>query len=271
MKVLERKTRIYEIVGDNLEMLRVRVGEHPVFSEAGKMVYLRGPVRMETRVSSRRGEKQGLLGKLLEAGKRVLAGESLFLTYFEGPGEVGFAGDFPGRILPVGLAGEAILAQKDAFLAAIGEVELSIALQKRIGGALFGGEGFIVERLSGDGVVFLHAGGDLVTFELAPGETLRVDTGCAVAWDESVSYDVQFVGDVKTALFGGEGLFLTTLTGPGTVVVQTMPLSKLRRQLQAEGSREASESPVAKTVGAGVVGGALGGILGSILSEDTES
>ncbi|OAQ19994.1 AIM24 family protein [Thermosulfurimonas dismutans] len=266
MKILERQTKVYEIVGDNLEMLKVKTGEHPVFSEAGKMIYLRGTVRMETRISGKKDK--GFLGKLMEAGKRILAGESLFLTYFEGMGEVGFAGDFPGRILPIGLSGEAILAQKDAFLAAIGNIELSIALQKRIGGALFGGEGFIVEKLYGDGVVFIHAGGDLVTFELAPGETIKVDTGCVVAWDESVSYDVQFVSGIKTALFGGEGLFLTTLTGPGTVVVQTMTLSKLRRQLQAGGEREASESPLRKVAGVGAIGAGVGGILGSILEDE---
>lgn len=267
MKILERQTRAYEIVGDNLEMLKVKTGEHPVFAEAGKMIYLRGQVEMETRMSG--SKEKGFLGKLMEAGKRVLAGESLFLTYFEGLGEVGFAGDFPGRILPIGLSGEAILAQKDAFLAAVGNIELSIALQKRIGGALFGGEGFIVEKLSGDGVVFIHAGGDLVTFELATGESIRVDTGCVVAWDESVTYDVQFVGGIKTALFGGEGLFLTTLTGPGMVVVQTMTLAKLRRQLQAQGEHEASESPLRKLGGAGAIAG-VGGILGSILGNEDE-
>ena len=266
MRILPRETELYRIQGDNLEMLTVKVGFKPVFSEAGKMVYMRGNVTMETRMSS--SKDKGFLGKLLDAGKRLLAGESLFLTYFEGNGEVGFAGDFPGRILPVGLEGEAILAQKDAFLAAIGDVEISIALQKRIGGTLFGGEGFIVEKISGRGVVFLHAGGDLISFELAPGETIRVDTGCSVAWDESVTYDVQFVGGIKTSIFGGEGLFLNTLTGPGTVVIQTMPLSKLRRQLQASGSREASENPVSGALKAGAVGGVVGGILSEIFDDD---
>ncbi len=267
MRILDRQTKAYEIVGDNLEMLKVRVGRHPIFAEAGKMIYLRGPVEMETRLSG--GKDKGLLGKLVSAGKRMLAGESLFLTFFEGRGEVGFAGDFPGRILPIGLSGESILAQKDAFLAAIGEIDLSIALQRRLGGALFGGEGFIVERLSGDGVVFIHAGGDLVTFELEAGETLRVDTGCVVAWDEGVSYDIQLVSGIKTALFGGEGLFLTTLTGPGTVVIQTMTLSKLRRQLQAPGNREESTNPASKLGEIGAAAG-LGAVLGSILGDEDE-
>ena len=266
MRILPRETELYRIEGDNLEMLIVKVQGHPVFAEAGKMIYMKGNVNMETRMST--SGNKGFFGKLLEAGKRILAGESLFLTYFSGLGEVGFAGDFPGRILPVQLEGETILAQKDAFLAAIGEIEIGIALQKRIGGGLFGGEGFIVEKISGRGVVFIHAGGDLVSFDLAPGETIRVDTGCSVAWDESVTYDVQFVGGIKTTIFGGEGLFLNTLTGPGTVIIQTMPLSKLRRQLQAAREGEVSENPATKAIGAGALGAAVGGILGEIFDSE---
>ena len=198
------------------------------------------------------------------AGKRLLAGESLFWTYFEGEGEVGFAGDFPGRIMPIGLDNTAILAQRDAFIAGIGNIDISVALQKRIGGALFGGEGLILERISGQGVVFIHAGGDMVSFDLAPGETLRVDTGSVVAWDESVVYDVQFVGSIKSALSGGEGIFLTTLTGPGTVIVQTMTLSKLRRQIgQTSGSTEAGNSSGLGGIAAAAgLGGLIGGLLG---------
>ncbi len=264
MKVLERSTGRYEIVGDNLEMLKVRVDSRfPLFAEAGKMIYLKGEVEMESRLPEKEGT--GFMGKVLGAGKRMLAGESLFFTYYEGNGEVGFAGDFPGRILPIGLGKEAILAQKDAFIAAMGDVEISIALQKRIGGAIFGGEGFIVEKLSGDGIVFIHAGGDLVSFELAAGETMRIDTGSVVAWDESVTYDVAFVGSIKSAVFGGEGIFLTTLTGPGTVVVQTMTLAKLRRMVGfSEGSSENTGS-IGKTLGVAAGAAGVGGILGSIL------
>ncbi len=267
MRILERQTRAYEIVGDNLEMLKVGVGRHPIFAEAGKMIYMRGAVKMETRLTN--NKEKGFFDKLLSAGKRILAGESLFLTFFEGQGEVGFAGDFPGRILPIGLSNEAILAQKDAFLAAIGEIDISIALQKRLGGALFGGEGLVVEKLSGDGVVFIHAGGDLVTFELEAGESIQVDTGCVVAWDEGVTYDIRLVSGIKTAIFGGEGLFLTTLTGPGTVVVQTMTLAKLRRQLQAPGGHEESTNPADKLGGIGAAAG-LGAVLGSILGDEEE-
>ncbi len=267
MNILSRKTDLYEIVGDNLEMLKVRIETVPVFAEAGKMVYMRGNVRMETRMG---GKEKGLLGKIVSAGKRVLAGESLFLTYFEGSGEVGFAGDFPGRVLPVELSGETIFAQRDAFLAAAGDIEISVAFQKRIGGALFGGEGLIVEKISGRGVVFLHAGGDLVSFELSPGETLRVDTGCAVAWDETVDYDVELIRSVKSIFFGGEGFFLATMRGPGIAVVQTMPLSKLRAQLQAGGAREAPERSSAQAIGAGAVGAGLGAILGSVLGGEED-
>ena len=268
MKILKKESEFYKIIGDNLEMLIVRTGKHKVFAEAGKMVYMRGDVKMETRMST--SENKGFLGKLLEAGKRKLVGESLFLTFFTGNGEVGFAGDFPGRILPVLLENEAILAQKDAFLAGIGEIEISVALQKRIGGALFGGEGFVVEKLSGKGIVFLHAGGDLVSVKLAPGETIRVDTGCSVAWDESVAYDVGFVGGIKTTLFGGEGLFLNTLTGPGTVIIQTMPLSKLRRQMQAIGDLEAGSSSLSSAAKVGTLGAVVGGILKDVLGDDSE-
>ena len=262
MRILNRNTEVYSIVGDNLEMLKLKVSpKYQVFAEAGKMIYIRGNVSMESRMPD--GDK-GLLGKLMGAGKRLLAGESLFWTYFEVEGEVGFAGDFPGRIMPIGLDNTAILAQRDAFIAGIGNIDISVALQKRIGGALFGGEGLILERISGQGVVFIHAGGDMVSFDLAPGETLRVDTGSVVAWDESVVYDVQFVGSIKSALFGGEGIFLTTLTGPGTVIVQTMTLSKLRRQIgQTSGSTEAGNSSGLGGIAAAAgLGGLIGGLLG---------
>lgn len=269
MKILERETKFYQIRGDNLEMLKVRVGgPYQLFAEAGKMIYVRGNVRMESRMPEKQGS--GFLDKIVGAGKRLLAGESIFFTHFEGNGEVGFAGDFPGRILPVGLEGQSILAQRDAFIAAVGNIDISIALQKRIGGALFGGEGFILEKLSGDGVVFIHAGGDLFNYELQPGETLLVDTGSVVAWDESVTYDVQTVGSIRSAIFGGEGIFLTTLTGPGHVIIQTMTLAKLRRQIgMSYGKTEAGESILGK---AATIGGAAtaGTILGALLGGEGE-
>jgi uncharacterized protein (TIGR00266 family) len=272
MKLLEKKTNAWQIVGDNLEMLTARVDpEYLLFAEAGKMIYLRGPVQMESRMPER--DKGGFLGKLLGAGKRVMAGESMFFTYFEGEGEVGFAGEFPGRILPIGLKGETILAQRDAFIAAMGDVDVSIAFQKRLGGGFFGGEGFILEKISGEGVVFIHAGGDLSSFELEPGESMRVDTGSVVAWDDGIDYDVQFVGGIRSAVFGGEGLFLTSLTGPGTVIVQTMTLAKLRRQIgSGSGQSESGGSSGVRNFGAGVAGGGiLGGILGGAGDQDDDS
>lgn len=266
MKLLERKMSFYEINGDNLEMLKVNVnGQFKLFAEAGKMIYTRGNVRMESRMPEQKSN-DGFLGKLMGAGKRVLAGESLFFTYYEGEGEVGFAGDFPGRILAIGLEHQTMLAQRDAFIAAVGEVDISVALQKRIGGGLFGGEGFILEKISGDGVVFIHAGGDLFAFDLLPGETMLVDTGSVVAWEESVSYDVQTVGSIKSAIFGGEGVFLTSLTGPGQVIVQTMTLSKLRRQVGGgSGKTESGSSGLGAAAAIGGITAGAGTILGSLL------
>ncbi|NSW87215.1 MAG: AIM24 family protein [Syntrophobacteraceae bacterium] len=272
MRILERKGSFYEISGDNLEMLRIKVGgQFRLFAEAGKMIYTRGSVRMESRMPCKSGG--GLMDKLIGAGKRMLAGESLFFTYYEGEGEAGFAGDFPGRILAVGVQETSIIAQRDAFIAAVGDIDISIALQKRIGGALFGGEGFILEKISGDGVVFIHAGGDLFSFHLQAGETMLVDTGSVVAWEETVAYDVQTVGSVRSALFGGEGIFLTTLTGPGQVVIQTMTLAKLRRQIaySGTGTTEKGSSVLGTAVGIGGIAAGAGTILGSLLGgEDKE-
>jgi uncharacterized protein (TIGR00266 family) len=220
----------YTIQGDNLQVARVRLKPgQEVYAEAGKMVYKTANVQWETRMS---GETIG--EKLLGALRRTVTGESLFLTYFRasGPGEVGFAGSYPGRIQAFELAaGQSIMAQRDAFLFAQPSVQLSIALVKKLGAGFFGGEGFILERLIGPGTVFIHAGGDFVEFNLAAGETLHIDAGCIVAFDETVDYDIQLVGGIKTALFGGEGLFLAAVTGPGRVIVQSLTIHKLRREL----------------------------------------
>jgi uncharacterized protein (TIGR00266 family) len=221
----------YTIQGDNLQVARVRlVPGQEVYAEAGKMVYKTANVHWETLMSgSTLGEK--LMGAL----RRKVAGESLFLTHFRAesaPAEVGFAGTYPGRIQVFELAaGRSILAQRDAFLFAQPSVQFNVELVKRLGAGFFGGEGFILERFTGPGAVFIHAGGDFVEFDLKPGEILQVDTGCIVAFEGTVDYDIQFVGNIKMALFGGEGLFLATLTGPGRVVIQSMTLQKLRRDL----------------------------------------
>jgi uncharacterized protein (TIGR00266 family) len=220
----------YTIQGDNLQVARVRLKPgQEVYAEAGKMVYKTANVQWETCMSG------GTLGeKLLGALKRTITGESLFLTYFKanGAGEVGFAGSYPGRIQAFDLAaGQSIMAQRDAFLFAQPTVQLSVAFVKKLGAGFFGGEGFILEKLIGPGTVFIHAGGDFVEFNLNAGETMHIDAGCIVAFDESVDYDIQFVGGIKTALFGGEGLFLAAMTGPGRVIVQSMTINKLRREL----------------------------------------
>lgn len=220
----------YTIVGDNLQIARVRLKDgQEVYAEAGRMVYKTPNVAWDTRMTG-----QTLTDKILGALKRTFTGESLFVTYFRAAaaGEVGFAGSYPGRIQAFDLAaGQSVLAQRDAFLFAQPSVQFNIALVKRLGAGFFGGEGFILEKFTGPGLVFIHAGGDFVEFTLNPGETLQVETGCIVAFDESVTYDIQFAGGIKTAIFGGEGLFLATLTGPGRVLLQSMTLQKMRREL----------------------------------------
>ena len=224
----------YTIQGDNLQVARVRLkAGQEIYAEAGKMLYKTPNVQWETRMQ---GESIG--AKIWGAVKRKLMGESLFMTYFRAftDGEVGFAGSYPGRIQAFDLtAGQSILVQRDSFLFAQTSVQLNIALVKKLGAGFFGGEGFILEKLTGPGSVFIHGGGDFVEFTLKPGEVLQVDTGCIVAFEEGINYDIQFVGGIKTAIFGGEGLFLATLTGPGRVIVQSMTLEKLRRELAPAG------------------------------------
>src|SRR3954447_9228927 len=220
----------YTIQGDNLQVARVRLKPgQELYAEAGRMVYKMPQVYWETRMQG-----DTIASKLWGAVKRKLMGESLFLTYFRAntEGEVGFAGSYPGRIEAFELApGQSILVQRDSFLFAQSSVQLNIAFVKKLGAGFFGGEGFILEKLTGPGGVFIHGGGDFIEFMLRPGEMLQVDTGCIVAFDESVQYDIQFVGGIKTAIFGGEGLFLATLTGPGRAIVQSMTLEKMRREL----------------------------------------
>ncbi|MBN2569805.1 MAG: AIM24 family protein [Deltaproteobacteria bacterium] len=232
MYILQKQGELYSIEGGNFEILKIPV-THQVtpFAEAGKMAYIAGDVNFETHLPDNKGVVGGMLGKIVGAGKRLMAGESLFFTYFKGHGEVGFSGTVPGRIMPIGLNGGTVIAQRDAFIAAVGDVGISVAFQKRVGAILFGGEGFILEKISGSGIAFIQVAGDLLSFDLRAGETMRVDTGSAVAWDDSVTYSVEVISSVKSALFGGEGLFFTTLTGPGKVIVQTMTVSKLRQEL----------------------------------------
>ncbi len=225
----------YKIFGDDMQFVEVELdpGESAV-SEAGAMMYMTAGIQMNTVMgdgSSSAGG--GIMDKLLGAGKRLLTGEGIFMTIFTNGGsgkqQVAFAAPYAGKIIPMDLKtlGGQLICQKDALLCAARGVSIGIVFQRKLGVGLFGGEGFIMEKLEGDGFCFIHAGGTIHTMDLGPGQTLRVDTGCLVALQPSVHYDIQFVGGIKTAFFGGEGLFFATLTGPGRVWLQSLPLSRL--------------------------------------------
>jgi uncharacterized protein (TIGR00266 family) len=232
----------HEIVGDDLQFVKIELdpGE-AVVGEAGAMMYIEDGIQMQTIFGDGSAQQQagGFVGALLGAGKRLLMGESLFMTVFQNQGQgkrkAAFAAPYPGKIIALHLAelGGELLAQKDSFLVAAKGVSLGIAFTKRFGAGLFGGEGFILERLQGDGWAFVHAGGTLEERTLAAGEMLRVDTGCIVAMTPTVDYDIQLAGGIKTVLFGGEGLFLATLRGPGRVWLQSLPFSRLASRIYA--------------------------------------
>ena len=224
----------YKVYGDDLQFVEVELDpQEAVVAEAGGMMYMEDGIEMETIFGDGSSQNSGFLGSLMGAGKRLLTGESLFMTVFQnrkaGRAKVAFGAPYPGKIVPLHLAelGGEIIAQKDSFLCAAKGVSVGIAFNKRIGTGLFGGEGFIMQRLTGDGWAFIHAGGTLISRDLAPGEMLRVDTGCVVGFTRGVDFDIKFVGGVKSALFGGEGLFFATLRGPGRVWLQSLPLSRM--------------------------------------------
>jgi uncharacterized protein (TIGR00266 family) len=224
----------YQIHGDDMQFVEVELDPaEAVVAEAGGMMFMEDGIQMETIFGDGSQQSSGFMGALMGAGKRLLTGESLFMTVFKngsgGKRKLAFGAPYPGKIIPVHLAqvGGELLAQKDSFLCAAKGVSIGIAFTKRLGAGFFGGEGFILERLQGDGLAFIHAGGTIYQRELKPGETLRVDTGCLVAFQPSVDYDIQYVGNIKSALFGGEGLFFATLRGPGHVWLQSLPLSRL--------------------------------------------
>jgi uncharacterized protein (TIGR00266 family) len=230
----------YTLHGSEMQFVEIELdpGESAV-AEAGAMMYMTQQIGLTTVFGDGRNAPQGFLDKLVGAGKRLLTGESLFMTVFQHQGSSGkervaFAAPYAGKIIPLDLSqlGGELVCQKDSFLCAARGVQIGIAFQKRIGVGLFGGEGFIMQRLTGDGWTFVHAGGTVHALELRAGETLRVDTGCLVALQPSVDYDIQYVGGIKTALFGGEGLFYARLTGPGRVWLQSLPFSRLADRLQ---------------------------------------
>jgi uncharacterized protein (TIGR00266 family) len=230
----------YKVFGEDLQFVEVELDPmEAVVAEAGGMMYMDDGIEMETIFGDGSKKNDGFIGALMGAGKRLLTGESLFMTVFQNRGSgkkrVAFGAPYPGKIIPIHLAGIGgeLIAQKDSFLCAAKGVSLSIAFNKKIGAGLFGGEGFIMQRLQGDGWTFVHAGGTIIQRQLAPGEVLRVDTGCIVGFQPSVSYDIQFVGKIKSALFGGEGLFFATLRGPGHVWLQSLPLSRMADRIVA--------------------------------------
>jgi uncharacterized protein (TIGR00266 family) len=243
----------YEIIGDDLQAVVITLDpSEACVAEAGAMMYMEVEMDMATQLSMKDGG--GLFGKLFEAGKRMIAGESFFITMFANKGatrrSVAFAAPYPGHVVPLDMSlhGGEFICQKDAFLCAAYGTQVDIAFNKRLGAGFFGGEGFILQRLTGDGFAFLHAGGSVTQHQLAPGQTLRVDTGCIVGFEPTVDYDIQFVGGVKTALFGGEGLFHARLTGPGTVFLQTLPFSRLADRILAcapkQGGKQVGEGSV---------------------------
>jgi uncharacterized protein (TIGR00266 family) len=253
----------YRLIGDDLQGVIVTLDpDEAVVAEAGAMMYMQEGIQMMTTTDMSGRGTSTLMNRLVSAGKRVLAGDSFFVTIFlnEAPRrrEVAFASPYPGKIKAIDLDdwGGTIIAQKDAFLCGARGVDVSIAFAKRIGAGFFGGEGFILQKLTGDGLVFIHASGTLIEMLLAPGENLRVDTGCLVAMEPSVEYDIRMVPGIKTALFGGEGLFFVNLTGPGRVILQTLPFSRLADRIIA-----ASPKMGGRRVGEGSILGGLGGLL----------
>jgi len=230
----------YKILGDDMQYVEVELDPmEAAVAEAGGMMYMDDGIQMETIFGDGSQQTSGFLNALVGAGKRLLTGESLFMTVFQNHGagkkRVAFGAPYPGKIIPVHLAeiGGELIAQKDAFLCAAKGVSVGIAFNKKIGAGLFGGEGFIMERLQGDGWAFLHAGGTIYQRDLGPGEVLRVDTGCIVAFQPQVDFDIQYVGKIKSALFGGEGLFFATLRGAGRIWLQSLPFSRMANRIIA--------------------------------------
>ena len=252
----------YQIIGDDIQIVEVELdpGE-TVIAEAGAMNYMDDEISFEAKMGDGSKPDTGLFGKLMDAGKRALTGESIFMTHFTNVGSgkkrVAFAAPYPGKILPIDMAkvGGDILCQKDAFLCAALGTEVTIAFNKRLGSGFFGGEGFILQRLTGDGLAFVHAGGTIVKKTLK-NERLLVDTGCLVAFTKGIQYDIQQAGNLKSMFFGGEGLFLATLSGTGVVLLQSLPFSRMADRIfqhapSAGGSRK----------GEGSILGALGGLI----------
>lgn len=253
----------YEIFGEEMQYVEIELDPHEaVVAEAGSFMMMDNGISMQTIFGDGSNQNQGVMGKLFSAGKRLLTGESLFMTVFlneyQGKRKVSFASPYPGKIIPIDLSefGGRFICQKDAFLCAAKGVTVGIEFSRKLGRGFFGGEGFIMQKLDGDGMAFVHAGGTLARKELAAGEMLKVDTGCIVGFTPSVDYDIQFVGGIRNTLFGGEGLFYATLRGPGIVYIQSLPFSRLASRVFA-----AAPQGGGKDRGEGSLLGGLGNLL----------
>ncbi len=250
----------YKILGNELQCVEVELDPNEtVMAEPGSFMMMDNGIDMQTIFGDGSTQQNGLLGKLFSAGKRLLTGENLFMTAYtnvgQGKKKVTFAAPYPGKIIPMDLSilGGRITCQKDAFLCAAKGVSIGIEFQKKLGTGLFGGEGFIMEKLEGDGMAFVHSGGHVIEKVLEPGELLKIDTGCIVAFTKDVNYDIQFIGGIKNTLFGGEGVFFATLSGSGKVWIQSLPISRMAAKIVAYGSSGRKEE-----------GGILGGIGGLV-------
>lgn len=252
----------YQLIGDDMQAVIITLDpDEAVMAEAGSMMFMTDGIKMDTKASTSDGG--GLASAIFGGIQRVVAGESFFITTFKCTGnergKVAFSAPYPGKIIPVDLSKSSILCQRDAYLCSAWGVDIKVKFTKKLGAGFFGGEGFILQELKGDGYAFIHAGGTILKKTLAPGEKLRVDTGCLVAFQPTVEYNIEFVGGVKTALFGGEGLFFATLTGPGDVYLQTMPFSRMADRILAASQH---------SVGEVRRGSSVSGILGDIISGD---
>lgn len=250
----------YKIIGSEMQLVEIELDpQESVVAEAGSMTYMEDGIEVQTIFGDGSNQNQDLMSKLLGAGKRLITGESLFMTVFTNQAhekrKVAFAAPYPGKIIPIDLpkVNGKLICQKDSFLCAAKGVSIGMEFTKNIGAGFFGGEGFILEKLEGDGMAFIHAGGTIIKRTLAQGETLRVDTGCIVAMTQNVQYDIQMVKGVKSMLFGGEGLFYATLKGPGLVLLQSLPLSRLANRILSSatiaGGQSVDQGSVLGTLG----------------------
>ncbi len=253
----------YEIFGEEMQYVELELDpQEAVIAEAGNFMMMDNGIKMDTIFGDGSKQNEGFLGKVLGAGKRLLTGESLFMTIFsnevQGKKKISFASPYPGKVIPIDLTefGNKFICQKDAFLCAAKGVSIGVEFSKKLGRGFFGGEGFIMQRLEGDGMAFVHSGGTTAKKVLQPGEKLKVDTGCIIGFTKDIDYDIEFIGGIKNSLFGGEGLFYATLTGPGTVYIQSLPFSRLAGRILA-----AAPQGGGKDKGEGSILGGLGDIV----------